>query len=262
MSAPPPRLNLTAEDLPGAPAWIEPLLGKLNAFSGPVGDALSRGITFRENFAGQVLTVTINVPDEWVPVTLANGWSLFGAAQFGKNAAVRYTSSRGDVEARGLIKRAAGTPAVGSTVFALGAPWKPASDGDRRMVVEAAGAPGALEVVPAGTVNYLFGSTGFMDLSGCKWVAGNPNLRWAKSINVTLGSPGSPYPGNVAYVLPLCVQSSTSKVVTDIATGVDWELGPPVQNGQGSMSPVLVIHRVSGLLPNRSYRVTFLVLSE
>lgn len=209
-----------------------------------------------------MITVTINVPDEWVPVTLANGWSLFGAAQFGANAAVRYTSERGDVEARGLIKRAAGAPSVGSTIFTLGASWRPPADGDRRVLLETGGAAGGCEVLPNGNVTYLFGGTTIFDLSSARWLAGQPNLRWAKSINVTLGSPGAPYPGNVAYVLPLCVQSSTGKVVTAIATGVDWELAPPVQNKGAGMAPVLVIHRVSGLLPNRSYRVTFLVLSE
>lgn len=256
MGTPPPKLSLSLDDLPGAPDWVGPLLARINAFSGPVSEALTNGLGFADNFAGQVVTVSVTPPDDWMPVVLGNGWQVFpGAPQFGKNTAVRCMET-GEVVVRGLVNRSS-NPATGSTIFAIPTGYQPGADGDRRVLVEAGGAPGGVEV-KGSNVNYLFGNAGLMDLGSIRWRAVAPPLRWPKALSVALGRPGTPFPGTPGLVIPVWVEPQKTSAARVVATGVDWSVEPNRRDGVTAIR----VHRINGLLPLVSYQVTLLVLAE
>jgi hypothetical protein len=70
--APPPRIrSIARESIPGAPAWVDPLLQLIGEALGQVSIALSRRLTRTENFyAGEKLGVFFKTPASGVPMAL------------------------------------------------------------------------------------------------------------------------------------------------------------------------------------------------
>lgn len=259
----PSRTQLTTDDVPGAPSWIQPLLERINGFTGPVYDALSRGLTFDENFSGEVTDVLVTPPPEWVPLTLLGGFVLFGAAQFGANAAVR-CNELGDCEARGLIKSNAAVPA-NTRLANLPPGFAPPPDGDRRCLIETGGSAGGIEVLPAGApmptgaLVYLWGNVGLMDLSGVRWRSGAGPVNWPTPVDIALRQQPRRFPGKPGFVLPLGVSRVDGRPTMEMVTTVGWE---PTLLDKKKGTPGLRISRLSGLTPGVQYRVTLLVLPE
>lgn len=258
----PSRTQLTTDDVPGAPAWIQPLLERLNGFTGPVYDALSRGLTFDENFSGEVTNVLVTPPPEWVPLALLNGFLPFGDPKFG-TPAIRASES-GDCEARGAIKRSP-APASGTGIANFPAAYAAPPDGDRRCLVETLGSVGAIEVmppttgIPGGGLFYAWGSTGFIDLSGVRWRAVGGPPRWTTPVDVALGQAPRRFPGKPGFVLPLGVERADGRPTMEVVTTVGWE---PVLLDRKTGTAGLRLYRLSGLTPGVQYRVTLLVLPE
>lgn len=232
------------------------MLERFNGFSGPVYDALSHGLTFGENFAGAVVSVTLTPPPEWVGIVLLNSFAVIPAPQFG-TPAVR-CDEMGAVEARGVITRNV-APAVQSNIFEIPRDFKPSSVGDKRVVIEAGGAAAGVEVVPSGFVQYLWGPVGLLDLSGLRWRAAGGPVNWATPVDVSLDQPGRRFPRKPGYVLPLGVDRVDGTPTLESVGSIAWE--PLLLDGRtGKLG--LRIRRVSGLTPGVQYRMTLLVLPE
>ena len=64
----PPIKRLTTEDFKDQTSWIGKLLSPLNEFMASTVQALNRGLTFSDNFAAQVKTLTFTVDANTYPM--------------------------------------------------------------------------------------------------------------------------------------------------------------------------------------------------
>lgn len=108
-----PVSQISLEDVQGIEG-IEALLTPLNRALGAAHFALSRNLTFRENFRSMVKTLDVTVTSPWRTVsTFLNGWSAFTTGTFGN---VQYRKNdAGEVELMGMVT--GGT--IGLTAFTL-----------------------------------------------------------------------------------------------------------------------------------------------
>src|SRR5258708_4615811 len=71
-----PQLKrIPLEDFPNTPQWFGKFLDVINGFIGDVGNGLTSSLTFAENFAGKITTITVQTQSRWTPLTPLNGWS-------------------------------------------------------------------------------------------------------------------------------------------------------------------------------------------
>lgn len=167
MGSPPTISGIEAEEVRGdVMRLLPPLERALRATEG----CLRAGLTISENLRAFVRTARLTVPDDWVAVTLANGFQQFpGATQFG-TPAVRFLE-HGEVETRGLVERPAGAPAAGTTIFVPPVGYPTATIGDRRFIVDGGGAPSYLEIIPSGAgFVYNAGPVNLLHIGALRWV--------------------------------------------------------------------------------------------
>lgn len=253
MATPPPKKSVTREDAPGAPEWVDRLLAPLNAFMVPTAAALAQGLTFRENFAGEVRTVEVTPPDDWVPLTLANSWT--------RNAsyvapAYRQTMD-GTVVMRGVLTRSSAPALASSVVTNL-----PAPDGTQPVVVvsDAGLAMADVSGTASGTLAYYAGGIVRFTLSGVRYTAANrAPVRWEDPVDVKLGTAQTPFPGKPGSVLVVGVHQKNDTAAPVVVTGLDWS---PVNLERQKSAPGVRIHRVWGLSPNVTYTLRLLILPE
>lgn len=258
MAPAPPRQPLTVDGIPGAPGWLEKLLGPLNGFMRPTGEALERGLTFRENFAGEVKTVSITPPEDWRAVEYSPGGGFSGVGGSNQSFQVRKTQD-GTVKARGIFRRGAGTPAAGTRISDLWADFLP---GAREVVITYTEAPvmvGSVSVSPSGLF-YESGNVDGISVTGVEWQARNrAPPRWETPLDVSLGQPGKPFPGRPGYVLALACRQENGPTLPATVLALDWAVLPEEKGRKGAG---VRIHRVWGLEPKVKYSLTLLVLPE
>lgn len=249
MTTPPTVAGIKPEEVKGDIGRLLPPLER--ALRGSE-DCLRAGITLRDNVQAHIREVAFTVPDDWVDVTLLNGWGLYGATQFGTPGVRK--GEDGMVEARGAIARGAGAPAANSNVFALPAGYEPGAAGDRRFLVENLGAVSGLEVVPAGFIQYTFGAVTFMDLSGCRWLAGDRRpAPWSTPLVVEVPVQWTP-----AYVRVLSARYAGEKLR-------QWTGGGPVLWSASKVRAGVhrvEIQRIMGLEPTQAHSLTIGVFPE
>lgn len=267
MAAPPPKRRIEASDIPGAPDWLGGLLGPVNGFIRSVAAALEHGLTRKENFSGEVRTLTFTTPDDWVPLTasdMRNSWQLYpsnAAPTLAYRLAVR-KSLRGEVEVRGL----AIPPAVGTLGVAFAwpegyAPYQEeifALRGEQQVVevrAKTTGADVTARVLDAGAP-----PQGWVSFSGMRFdTADRTPPRWEKPLDVKLGTEQRPFPGKVGSVEVLSCQQQGALTAPAVIVAIDWT---PLVTDTRKGTPGVRIHRVWGLLPNTAYTLTIFIAPE
>jgi hypothetical protein len=73
--------TLKVEDFPDQSEWIEPIIRALNSGASQTSSALSKSLTFGENFNAtiQTMEVTLKPAGDWRTPTMTNGWVSDGA---------------------------------------------------------------------------------------------------------------------------------------------------------------------------------------
>ena len=256
MSPPPPRKPITLDDVPGAPQWLEKVLAQVNSFILPAGAALDRGLSYRENFAGVVTQMDLTVPDEWLEVPLANGFSQ----PTGDNQPFQVRKDLdGWVSTRGVLVRSGSAPAAGTLISELAPGLHPAAREVFPTYTEAPSALGSVSVSPAGLA-YENGNTGATALSGLTWHAADPSpARWSTPVTVRLGTKDRPFQGRPGFVQVLRASEKGVASGYAVVAGLDWD--PVILDAQTRLAGVR-LHRVWGLRPRVSYTLTLLVLPE
>lgn len=252
----PSRAQLSTDDVPGAPAWIQPLLERINGFTGPVYDALSRGLTFAENFSGEVVDVVVTPPDDWSPVTFGAGWTQWVDANYAPCAL--HKDEDGFVTARGLVDNTG--PGDYLITFDPSGPYAPAP-GEWLIVPSNANMEfGSLLVQTPGIMYNSGRKDAWTSLASVRWRAADRNpLRWPRPLSVDLGQQGRLFPGKPGVVLPLSVKRSDGRPTSAVVTSLGWE---PVLLDRKAGTAGIRINRLSGLTPGVQYRVKLLVLPE
>lgn len=260
MAAPPPKKAMTREDVPGAPEWVDRLMAPLNAFMTPVGAALARGLTFRENFAGEVKTVEVTPPDDWVPfgatgdVRYGPGWEQFPASTFETPAWRK--AVHGKVRLRGIIRKPTPAAVAGETMLS----GLPGAHGQGRHAVDMAGAYGFVESTLDGRIVFGAGNQGLVSLADIEYEASDRTPpRWAKPVDVRLGTEQTPYPGRPGSVFILDVRQKSIPTTPVVVTGLDWGA---VNLEKQRSAPGVRLYRVWGLTPGTTYTLRLLILPE
>jgi hypothetical protein len=257
MAAPPSKRLISLDDIPNAPPWLEKLVSPLNAFIKATAGALDSGITFLQQFAGEVKTVAITPPDDWQSLTLLNGTTVWAASTDGPPKARKMN---GMVDCQGLLKLnstggssnlaqfpASLAPAYNVADIPMSANFNWASGNltasTRTLAVQAGGA------LTAGT---------HIGIHGLRFRAADPSPdRWANPIDVKLGTPSKPFPGRPGQVLVLACRQTNAPTAPAVVTGVDWSA-----QVLDKRTPAVRLHRVWGLVPGVAYSLTLLVTPE
>jgi hypothetical protein len=265
MATPPPRSILSADDIPGAPDWLEKVVGHVNGFTRPTAEALAKGLTFRENFAGEVRDVTFTAPEDWELLDssqLLNSWQFYPSTA-APDADVRLRIRKtldGMVEVVGLAMPP--TSSTTGNVFS----W-PAGYAPRQLDIFGLQSEGTwVEVRTTSTAASVTlrgpggGSQGWVSFSGLRFAAADRTPpRWATPLEVALGQPGKPFPGRPGKVLVLGCRRPEAIAEPAPVIAVDWVA---VSLEKGRTGHGIRIHRVWGLVPGVRYTLTLLVLPE
>lgn len=254
MAAPPPDRKLNTDDIPEAPSWLGKLVLPLNSFIAPVAAALKAGLTFKENFAGEVKTVTVTPPDDWTYLTsgFGGGWSLYD----GTNFPVAYRKTEhGEVVWRGLVKGGAlgfGAPVVSFTGALAGL----APVNKHPFAVVSNYAFGSAEVQTGGLYAAV-GSAAWFGFDGVQYMASDRTPpRWATPVTVKLGTPQKPYAGRPATVIVLSARQQNAPTAPVAVSAIDWTATT------SDKSTAIQVWRVWGLAPGVAYSLTLAILPE
>lgn len=258
MAPPPPKKTVTREDAPGAPEWVERLVAPINAFMSPTAAALARGLTFRENFAGEVKTVEVTPPEDWEAVTFAAGSGFLSPIGPNRQLEVRKTQD-GTVKARGVFGPTGGAPVAGTLISALSA----ALVSDEREIfpvyTEAPSSIGSLSISSTG-LRFESGNAGAIAVTGLEWMAADRRPpRWATPVDVRLGTEQTPFPGRPGAVHILDAREKGFVLNPVVITGLDWVA---INMEKQKNAPGVRLHRVWGLSPGITYTLRLLILPE
>lgn len=241
MAKPPLTKALKPDVLEGADR-DEKLLDGLNRFMGPTASALAGNLVLGENVRCQVHTSgAIAVPDDWVDLELATGWShVTGLA-----APKIRKAPDGRVYLRGAVKASA----LGIITMLDAGRYAPA--GKAALATVASGAFAAVDVNTTGVIEARVGTTtsNFL-LEGLSWDAANrdpePAACWPYEFDYTLGTSR-----------PRVVQTVEVREVDNnrpvLAPNPDWDFA--VVGGK----PKIRVRGMPGLTPERTYRITWVV---
>lgn len=266
MAAPPKLRALRMEDFaPDLPAEQVPAFQKtfeaLNPFLTQTSTALDRKLTVKDNHAAVYKTVTVTAPD-WVPVgttssttvpyfSAANNWTNYASSPF--DAPVRYwVDDVGHVWWDGLAARSSGAGVAGEVMITIPAAITPAKG--RTFGTNTNSGYGEVYVRADGTITWQSGGVtrvGFQNVHYPLPVApGFVGAGWPivlKPVDEQGRSMGAvPEDVQVSRVVDTAAQNNTAHV----AGGLDW-----APDGKGGV----VIKRVGGLAPGRTYQITFLL---
>lgn len=257
MAAPPPKRLISTDEIQDAPSWIEKVVSPINAFLKATSAALDRGLTLRENFAGEVRVVEVTPPEDWVTPTLSTGWSAVTDAP---TLAYRKLLD-GTVEVRGRATRGS-APTVQDPIIPIPVGWEPEGREVFDCYATVAGTyTPAVMTCHTGALRWLTGGYTNMSLSGdVAWTASDRTPpRWATPVDVKLGTEQAPFPGRPGFVTVLrCKQKRDASLPAPVAH-LDWE---PVNLERQKSAPGLRIHRVWGLEPGITYLITLHVAPE
>lgn len=259
MASPPSKRVIATDEIVNPPSWLEKVVTPVNAFIKGVSSALDRGLTLRENFAGEVRVIEITPPEDWQHLTnddLINGWTLYPPPF---RLSLRKLLD-GEVQLRGLaVPGAIGGGGAGRLFeWPTGyAPeqaeiWNPqASTG----WAEAYATEQGVEVT-----RLEVGGATWVSFSGFRFTAlDRTPPRWATPVDVKLGTEQAQFPGRPATVTVLkCKQKRDASLPAPVAH-IDWE---PVNLERQKSAPGIRIHRVWGLEPGVTYTLTLHITPE
>lgn len=205
---------------------------------------LERGLTLADHLAGQVVELRVAVPDDWVPLSLLNGFTAHADASFGVPAVRKCHTGR--VYTRGLLARGAGAPAAVMAAFVAPAGYAPAQQ-DMLFPGTSTGL-GEFRLQPSGAFNYQSGGVGYVSLAGLSWDAADrrPARPAAPLATIVLRDGLSP-----AFVLGLNAVNTAGGEVGP------WEVGAELTEVGGR--PALKVWGLPGLGPGSTYDVTLFV---
>lgn len=245
MATAPKSAAVNREDIPDAPEWFSRFLETYNPFAQRANQVLTKGLTFGENFAGEVKSVTLTAPElAWRTPTLQNSWVNLTASLGWDNAGFRVDAA-GQCYARGVIFN--GTAVSGTVLFTLPVGYRPARS--YSFAVDSNSAHGRVNVLSTGDVTIVAGSNAYLSLAGLAWEATTP---------AAPDAPAAPWPLTVQHglrqvggLLPIRTLG-LSGVAAELlgAPSFDWAL-----LGDGSVS----LRNVYGLTPGKKYRVDLLL---
>ena len=241
--------KLTRDDYPSQAEWIERLLRPLNLFSQSAVNAVNGGLIVGQNVMATYKTSRVVIPPlVWVNLTPENSTQTVGQPTLG----YRITSD-GMVYIRGAV--APTTKADGTVLWTLPSPsLYPETTitlllnhdhGSSHAYCTVSAVDGKLRIynLSSSANNVFFNENHFLAknppgmpvFSGPDWP-----LRLGTDMPVTVKS----------LVVANCIDVETSLVLGHGLAGVDWS--------QATRNEV-IIRRVNGLTPNRSYDITFLM---
>ena len=242
-----PKRPLQPEDLKNADRVLE----TLNPLQEVVHSALAGGISL-DNLKKVVVTMYVTAPDEWVPLSLANGFVRHPALTFPVPSSLLYADAgRVRVRLRGLLTRGA-APALGTVIASIPKPaWQARHD------VDGTGAHAFLETQPAGTLTFGTGNPNALSLERVDYETSEALPAWSQTSEATLvGDAGMDY-GVPLLVLSLSAERKDRKPVRPDPFPL-WET-PLVGEGR-KRERKLRIRRLGGLQPGVQHTCTFLCL--
>lgn len=229
--------TLKVEDFPDQSDWIEPIIRALNTGASQTSSALSKSLTFGENFNATIQTVEVTLADDWKTPTLVNGWVALGGSQ-----APQYRRNGATVEIRGAI--ATGT--VGAEAFALPEGFRPA--GALYFPAASNGAFGQVTVNATGSVIPAVGS--------------NVSFALNLSFAVEAAVPDDAFPLSFAHKLQSGAKPAGCWVIA-VSDVTGSARNPASGSGYCAWRPngaEVLIDDIPGLVSGHKYRVTFLVI--
>jgi hypothetical protein len=257
MASPPPKRLISSDDIPNAPEWLGMVLDPLNAFIKATASALDKGATFSQQFAGEVKTVTLTPPDDWVPLTLLGGVARWSASH--ELPAARRDLD-GMVHVKGLARNKSSASAPFVEIAALPDGMAPRLNIDG-LPASASGTFFQLGVASGGKIVVTGGSIAAGAYIGLGMpafpAADRTPPRWERPLDVRLGTKDAPFPGRPGKVLVLSCHQVQSPTAPAPVTWLDWTAAVVEKT-----VPVLRIHRVWGLMPGIPYALTLAILPE
>jgi hypothetical protein len=244
VAKPPSVRSINKEDAQDVP---DGLLLPLNTFLSQTHAALSAGLSFRDNFAGEVKTVQVECPEDWTAVTAFNaGWSAYGEAAKYHQPGYRIRED-GDGELRGIGACAAATL---TPMFTLPEALWP--ERETSFAVEHNSGVARGRVQQDGSVFIHATAAGYAFLDGVRFgrALKGPAV-WASPLKLALGEK---FPGKPTGLLVLNAREKTGLPVGSVSA--DWEPAS-IEGRQG-----VKVRRFNGLAPGRKYALTLLVLGE
>lgn len=240
--APPPRVRaFTREALPGAPAWVDPLLALLNEGVGQTARALGKGLTYSENFAAQLKDISFVAPAEvWRPVVFATGADDYTDPSYFE---VEYRiDERGEVELQGLAAGLAAPNAYATLPLGYRPRKRKAFPGVSN------NAFARINVYETGVVYLEVGSATWASFDGIRFKATTPALPDVTPGALPLIKHDLPDVGGLVPVY--CRAEGVQPNQSSGAPVVDWE-----KTGNGSIR----IKAVHGLTAGKKYQMRLLL---
>lgn len=229
--------TLKVEDFPEQSAWIEPIIRALNDGSTQTSSALSKSLTFGENFNATVQTVEVTLKPDWQTPALTNSWVALAGQQ-----APQYRRVADTVEIRGGIS----TGTVTSAAFTLPAGYRP---------------PGALRF--ATTSNALFGDFTISTAGVLTPTVGNNASFWLGCSFAVESAPipNGAFPLKFSHKLTSGAKPNGCLVIqiADLTSGARSPLSASGFCGWRPSGAEVIVDDVPGLYAGRKYSITFLV---
>jgi hypothetical protein len=255
MAAPPPISSLQLEGMLDAEGGIDPqkLVSALNQFIGGTHTALSKQLSFGDNFPATVKEVRVTMPSAppWREVgttgnpAFENSWVNYDTTY---NSAAFLMEPGGFVRIKGFVKNGALSTDI---IFTLPVGYRPPRN-FRFATAQAAGF-GMLDVLSTGTVACIVGSTVNESIDSASFYAttpANPDAFTSAGWPLMVAHDLTECTGLVVLA---CTQSGLKRAQSIGAPYVDWE-----DAGDGRVR----IRSVWGLAWGASFTLRLLMLSE
>jgi hypothetical protein len=238
MAAPPRLQTLSAESTPD----LESLVQQLSGFTSETAFALTKRLTFSENFQAELKDVSFVAPAPvWTAPTFENSWVDFGSVY--QTAAYRIQEGR--VYLRGLIK--SGT--ITTAAFTLPAGYWPAAA--VYQIVVSNNAVGVVDVRANGQVIAQVGNNTHFSLDGVTFDAASPC-----ALPILSGTPVVTVKHalqSVSAALPVyCRAEGSSSARASGVPDIEWE----------PADKAIRIKTVTGLTPGVRYTMRILMVAR
>jgi hypothetical protein len=238
-----PGRKLALESLPAdVRAWAaDALVTPYNKLNDDLAAILNGGLLLRDNAAMQVLEFTVQVPDDWVALTLTSPWTAFTSTLTVNVPSVR-KNANGEVFMRGAVK--------GGTVPSFAATLPAAYRPDARLICVTDGddAFARFNIRATGEIEPVIGTAATFFSLDRTWVAADrspiPAACWPKRLQI---DPAIRAP--IIGVFPWSIRDTASTPTRLGNVTVDWEY---VSGTQGNF---VKINNMPGLAPGKKYAV-------
>lgn len=246
----PPKLS--QDDYAGDWAKDMPeVFRQLNKFNTQASDALGQQISLVKNLGWQVITLTLQTPDDWVPVTFTAGWSNRGGFT---------TQVRKDNFGVAWLDGEIVGPAATGTAFTVPTVFWPeqtqdratvsnnGADGFARMFIDTSGNFGIRDLAP----------TGFASV-GMSWMCADRSPYVPSCFPVVVSSTLSTAKASAILLAQTTdLNPNGGAIPVTSVTGVSWVNGTGFDGTKSVNS--FTITDIPGLLPKRAYKVTLFAI--